>query len=323
MSLNTFRRPTPDEWLSAWPHLRQSSGELVGPCPVCGGLEKPDADRFSVQQEPPYLFHCRKCPNERALPKLAAKLAGAGPFPNRPSTFRPIYRPRRAIARPQVAAAESFTLRDLARSPIWIAVRNKRPVTWRRRGELIGWRYSRPEGVAIARFGGTVTVRQRDRDIPLHILPWSTARGVERTLVQHGQGGAKRQLCLTGDSETPFDLDIACIDFDVHAADNPAAAVLTWRDNVAARLADARCPVTTSSGGVGFHALVRVNPAEWPRKVLVDVDDAAGLAIEILPPGAKVAVALDLGSMANESGWDAEIPYFSRGDLVDVVTGIK
>lgn len=40
--------------------LRRASGELVGPCPVCGGHEKRDSDRFSIAPAKG-IFNCRKC----------------------------------------------------------------------------------------------------------------------------------------------------------------------------------------------------------------------------------------------------------------------
>jgi hypothetical protein len=40
--------------------LRRCAHELVGPCPVCGGFEKRDADRFSINPIKG-VFNCRKC----------------------------------------------------------------------------------------------------------------------------------------------------------------------------------------------------------------------------------------------------------------------
>ena len=117
-------------------------------------------------------------------PLRAVNLAGKGSDrPYRP----PRPRPREIVVEPYVPAAIPFTMRDLARSPVWIGVWDKRPVQWRADGVWMGWRYSRPEGVAVARFGGTVETRHG----PLHILPWSPARGVSRMLAKYGQvGGA-------------------------------------------------------------------------------------------------------------------------------------
>lgn len=39
---------------------RAGSGELVGPCPVCGGAHKRGSDRFSINKQRG-LFNCRKC----------------------------------------------------------------------------------------------------------------------------------------------------------------------------------------------------------------------------------------------------------------------
>ncbi|MDW4550868.1 CHC2 zinc finger domain-containing protein [Defluviimonas sp. D31] len=40
--------------------LRREARELVGPCPVCGGHAKRDADRFSINPDRG-VFHCRGC----------------------------------------------------------------------------------------------------------------------------------------------------------------------------------------------------------------------------------------------------------------------
>ena len=313
-----FVRPTPDEWSSAWPHVRQHGNELVGPCPVCGGIEKPDSDRFHVQVNPPFLFGCRKCKSAGVDLLRAVKLAGKrSDRPSRPPGPR---RPPKPTVEPYVPACVPFTLRDLARAPVWIAVRDKRPVTWRSSGELFGWRYSRPEGVEVARFGGTVVVKQKQRDVRLNVLPWTTARGVNQTLLKYGQIAADRQLCLSGDAKTSYSYDVAVIDFDIHA-ESPPPEVVNWRKVVRDRLADANCPLTTSAGGLGFHALVRVDPSEWDGKVNVEVHGEAGLAVEIIPPGAKAAVALELGEMALKSGWDMSIPRLSRSELADVMAG--
>lgn len=312
--MTSFIRPTPNEWLAVWPHLKENGNYLEGPCPACGDLAKVDSDRFSVSVPAPHLWHCRKCPKgDPMAPLRAVNLAGKGSDrPYRP----PRPRPREIVVEPYVPAAIPFTMRDLARSPVWIGVWDKRPVQWRADGVWMGWRYSRPEGVAVARFGGTVETRHG----PLHILPWSPARGVSRMLAKYGQVGAPRQLCLSGDAKTPYSFDVAVIDFDIHSA-QPATTVVSWRKEVAARLDQAGCPLSTSAGGLGFHALVRVDHNEWDGKVNAEVDGEAGLAVEIIPPGAKAAVALNIGEMASKAGWDTPIPRLSRSDLIDVLAG--
>ena len=46
----------PREWLEACPWLQERGTQLEGKCPECGG-----DDRFHVNLERPYLYHCRKC----------------------------------------------------------------------------------------------------------------------------------------------------------------------------------------------------------------------------------------------------------------------
>ena len=48
--------PMPREWLEACPWLQERGTQLEGKCPECGG-----DDRFHVNLERPYLYHCRKC----------------------------------------------------------------------------------------------------------------------------------------------------------------------------------------------------------------------------------------------------------------------
>ena len=310
-----FTRPTPAEWLAAWPHLKEHGNELKGPCPACGGLEKPDADRLSVSLTPPHLFHCRKCPKGDGMAPLRAAGLG-GKRSDRPYRAPRPPRPPKPVVEPYVPGCVPFTLRDLARSPVWIGVWDKRPIQWRCGGVWMGWRYSRHEGVSVARFGGEVETHRG----PLHILPWCSARGVNRTLAKYGQVEAPRQLCLSGDAKTPYSFDVAVIDFDIHSL-QPPAAVVSWRKQVAGRLDYVGCPLSTSTGGLGFHALVRVDHSEWDGKVNVEVDEGALLAVEVIPPGAKAAVALDLKQMASKSGWDVALPRLSRSDLIDVMTG--
>ena len=312
--MTSFIRPTPNEWLAVWPQLKENGNYLEGPCPACGDLAKVDSDRFSVSVPAPHLWHCRKCPKgDPMAPLRAVNLAGKGSDrPYRP----PRPRPREIVVEPYVPACVPFTLRDLARSPVWIGVWDKRPIQWRCGGVWMGWRYSRHEGVSVARFGGEVETHRG----PLHILPWCSARGVNRTLAKYGQVEAPRQLCLSGDAKTPYSFDVAVIDFDIHSP-QPPAAVVSWRKQVAGRLDYVGCPLSTSAGGLGFHALVRVDHSEWDGKVNVEVDEGALLAVEVIPPGAKAAVALDLKQMASKSGWDVALPRLSRSDLIDVMTG--
>lgn len=315
-----FVRPTPDEWRTAWPYLKERGNYLVGPCPAgCGGdnggLGDPTSDRFSVSLSSPHPWNCRKCPKGDGMAPLKA-VDLFGKRSDEPYRAPRPPRPPQPVVEPYVPACIPFSLRDLARAPVWIGVWDKLPLQWRYRGAWIGWRYSRPEGVAVARFGGEVETRYG----PLQLLPWTSAKGVNRVLAKYGQIESPRQLCLSGDAKTKYSFDVAVIDFDIHS-NRTSKKAMAWRDDVASRLEDAGCPLSTSAGGLGFHSLVRVDHAEWDGKVNAPVDVEAGLAVEVIPPGAKAAVALDLAAMAEQSEWDAPIPRLSRSELVDVMTG--
>ena len=56
VALPKFMGPSPGEWLEACPWLQERETQLEGRCPECGG-----DDRFHVNLERPYLYHCRKC----------------------------------------------------------------------------------------------------------------------------------------------------------------------------------------------------------------------------------------------------------------------
>ena len=71
-----FMRPSPAKWQKACPWLEERGTQLQGSCPECRG-----DDRFHVNLQAPFLYHCRKCDEE-----------GRGRWPWY-AGFRPWYRP--------------------------------------------------------------------------------------------------------------------------------------------------------------------------------------------------------------------------------------
>ena len=210
--------------------------------------------------------------------------------------------------------ADGFTLADLWAAPVFFAGggRTKHAVTWKDKGgRTAGYRHSQQKadgGVQVARFGGIA------RGVRIH--PWMSYEDIQE-VIDHSNGFAQEGchpcLSLSGDSATPWPLDVGVIDADYKPDRDPMRLGAAFRDNALKWLTAQGCPAFGSTSGNGFHAVFRLASYQgrmlapryhgrrvraYPLKGHFD-----GARLEIFAPGDKRLVVIKRGhALANSEG---------------------
>ena len=224
-----------------------------------------------------------------------------------------------------------FNLADLFASRRWMAGDGKQGATFNLRGELVGFRHSKPAekgGAALARFGGQTTeTDKKGRDYEIRILAWGTRSQIERLIEREGSLTAKESrpcLLLTGDAKTPASEAIGAIDFDYKPDSDPDGVGRGWRDAAFKLLKAAGCPIWLSTSGNGFHALFGLRSDElgggfWQREPEPYPPDGAfhGARIDLYAAGAKRLIAMRFDKPAANTSDDTPIPSIGRAALMD------
>ena len=222
---------------------------------------------------------------------------------------------------------DGFTLADLWAAPVFFAGggKTKYAVTWKdQSGRTAGYRHSQHEaygGVQVARFGGIA------RGVRIH--PWMSYEDIQE-VIDHSSGSAweGRHPCLSlsGDSVTPWPLDVGIIDADYKPDRDTKKLGAVFRDNALKWLTAQGCPAFGSTSGNGFHAVFRLasyqgrmlTPRYYGRKVRAYPlkDYFHGARLEIFAPGDKRLVVIKKGHALGNSEDSQPLPVLTWETLL-------